>query len=38
LRNQARKAPERAAFHRKMLGRTVSFLVGEWILRDGEIQ
>ncbi len=38
LRNQARKAPERAVFHRKMLARTVNFLVGEGILRDGEIQ
>jgi hypothetical protein len=38
LRNQARKAPERAVFHRKMLARTVNFLIGERMLRDGEIQ
>jgi hypothetical protein len=38
LRNRARKAPERAVFHRKMLARTVTFLVGEGMLRDGEIQ
>jgi hypothetical protein len=38
LRNQVRKAPERAAFHRNMLARTVNFLVGEGILRDRENQ
>jgi hypothetical protein len=38
LRNQARNAPERAAFHRKMLARTVNFLVAEGILKSGEIQ
>lgn len=38
LRNQARNAPERAAFHRKMLGRTVNFLVNEGILKNGEIR
>lgn len=38
LRNQARRAPERAAFHRKMLARTLNFLVGEGIMRAGEIQ
>jgi hypothetical protein len=38
LRNRARRAPERAVFHRKMLARTMTFLVSEGILRDGEIQ
>ena len=38
LRNQARRAPERGEFHRKMLARTVNFLLDENILRDGGIQ
>lgn len=38
LRNQARKSAERAVFHRKMLQRTLNFLVAEGVLRDGEIQ
>jgi len=38
LRNQVRKAPERATFHRNMLARTLNFLVGEGILREREIQ
>lgn len=36
LRNRARSAPERAAFHRRMLGRTLGFLAAEGILESVE--
>ncbi len=38
LRNQARHAPERVPYHRKMLARTTSFFTSAGILSDGEIQ
>lgn len=38
LRNQARHAPERADYHRKMLARTTNFFTSAGFLTDGAVQ